>query len=61
VNVAIAILAVLLVVGGFGRWFFVAKRNAEKAAVRRAENEQLKHAAMLREEERQSAYAGRVR
>jgi hypothetical protein len=55
----LAVLAAVLIIGslvGFPR----AKRNAEKAAVRRAENEKLKHDAMIREEERQSAYAGRV-
>ncbi len=55
----LATLAVLIIVGGFVA-FFRAKDNAEKAAaVRRAENEQLAHAAMIRQENRQSAYAGR--
>lgn len=58
-HVALALLAVVIIVVGFVT-FFKAKRNAEKAATRRAENEQLAHDAMIREEERQSAYAGRV-
>lgn len=57
---AVAVLAVLIIVGCFVT-FFRAKRNSERAAVRRAENEVLKHDAPLREEERRSAYAGRVR
>lgn len=55
----LAALALLIIVVGFGT-FFKAKRNAEIAATRRAENEQLAHDAMIREENRKSAYAGRV-
>jgi hypothetical protein len=55
---AVAIFAVVLLVSGIAG-FFRAKRNAEKAATRRTENEKLKHDAMIREENRQSAYAGR--
>jgi hypothetical protein len=40
-------------------WHFSVK-NAVRAATRRAENAQLVHDAMIREENRQSAYAGRV-
>jgi hypothetical protein len=58
-HVALATFAVLLLVGGFVI-FFRAKRNAEWAATRRAENEKLAHDAMIREENRRSAYAGRV-
>lgn len=58
-TVAVAILAVLIIVGGSVA-FFRAKRNAEKAATRRVENAKLAHDAMIREENRQSAYAGRV-
>jgi hypothetical protein len=56
----LAIFAVLVIVGVFVGFFRWRDREGGKAATRRAENEQLKHAAMLREEERQSAYAGRV-
>ena len=58
-HIALALLAVLIIVGGFVA-FFRAKGNAERAATRRAENEKLKHDAMIREEERQSSYAARV-
>jgi hypothetical protein len=57
---AVAIFAVLLVVVGSVAFFRWHDSESEKAARRRVENEQLKHAAMLREEERQSAYAAKV-
>jgi uncharacterized membrane protein YsdA (DUF1294 family) len=58
-NIALVVFVVLSTIAVFVV-FFRAKRNAEKAATRRAENAQLKHDAMIREEERRSAYAGRV-
>lgn len=59
VTVALAILAVLAIVGGLVG-FFRAKENAERALTRRIENEKLAHDAMIRQEERRSAYAGRI-
>lgn len=56
----IAALAGVVIIAGFVWWSAFAKPNAEKALWRRIDNEQLAHDAMIREEERQSAYAERV-